>query len=61
MYGFQKNLRGEYLEKNLSDDGTVIIDGEKYKIIGLQNGIGTGYIPITAVKGESVLLDKITF
>ena len=43
------------------DDGTVIIDGEKYKIIGLQNGIGTGYIPITAVKGESVLLDKITF
>ncbi|MFR2010640.1 MAG: FtsX-like permease family protein [Christensenellales bacterium] len=61
MYGFQKNLRGEYLEKKLSDDGTVIIDGEKYKIIGLQNGIGTGYIPITAVKGESVLLDKITF
>ena len=45
----------------MSDDGTVIIDGEKYKIIGLQNGIGTGYIPITAVKGESVLLDKITF
>lgn len=59
MYGFQKNLRGEYLEKNLVDDGKVLIGNQKYEIIGLQNGIGTGYLPITSVDGGSVLLDEI--
>lgn len=59
MYGFQKNLRGDYLEENLLDDGTVLIGGREYQIIGLQNGIGTGYIPITSVDGDSILLDDI--
>lgn len=60
MYGFQKNLRGEYLKKNLLDDGKVLIGNQEYQIIGLQNGIGTGYLPITSVDGDSVLLDEIT-
>lgn len=59
MYGFQKNLRGEYLEKYLVDDANVLIGDAKYHIIGLQNGIGTGYLPITSVEGDSVLLDEI--
>lgn len=59
MYGFQKNLRGDYLEKNLLGDGKVLIGGQEYQIIGLQSGIGTGYIPITSVGGDSVLLDEI--
>lgn len=59
MYGFQKNLRGDYLEKNLLEDGKVLIGGQEYQIIGLQNGIGSGYLPITSVDGDSVLLDEI--
>lgn len=59
MYGFQKNLRGDYLEENLLGDGKVLIGGQEYQIIGLQSGIGTGYIPITSVDGDSVLLDEI--
>ncbi|RKI36454.1 ABC transporter permease [bacterium D16-51] len=59
MYGFQKNLRGDYLEENLLEDGKVLIGGQEYQIIGLQSGIGTGYIPITSVGGDSVLLDEI--
>lgn len=59
MYGFQKNLRGEYLEQNLVDDTHVRIGDEEYQIIGLQSGIGTGYIPITSVAGDSILLDEI--
>jgi hypothetical protein len=59
MYGFQKNLRGEYLEKYLVDDANVRIGDATYQIIGLQNGIGTGYLPITSVDGDSVLLDEI--
>lgn len=60
MYGFQKNLRGEYIKKNLTDDGRVSIGEDEYQIIGLQNGIGTGYIPITSVDDSSVLLDNIS-
>lgn len=60
MYGFQKNLKGDYLEKNLLDDGMVRIGDKEYQIIGLQNGIGTGYLPITSVDGDSILLDDIT-
>ncbi len=60
MYGFQKNLRGDYLKENLLDDRKVRIGDEDYQIIGLQNGIGTGYIPITSVDEGSVLLDDIT-
>lgn len=59
MYGFQKNLRGDYLKKNLLDNGKVLIGNQEYEIIGLQNGIGTGYLPITSVDGDSVLLDEI--
>lgn len=59
MYGFQKNLRGDYLKENLPDDGKVLIGGREYQIIGLQNGIGTGYIPITSVDEDSILLDDI--
>lgn len=59
MYGFQKNLRGDYLEENLLDDGKVLIGDLEYEIIGLQNGIGTGYLPITSVDGDGVLLDEI--
>ena len=59
MYGFQKNLRGDYLKKNLQEDGKTLIGEDEYQIIGLQNGIGTGYIPITSVNGGSALLDKI--
>ena len=59
MYGFQNNLRGEYLKKYLVDDTNVLIGEEAYQIIGLQSGIGTGYIPITSVNGDSVLLDEI--
>lgn len=59
MYGFQKNLRGEYLEKNLLDDGKVLIGNQEFQIIGLQNGIGTGYLSITSVNEDSVLLDEI--
>ena len=58
MYGFQKNLRGDYLEENLLGDGEVLIGGQEYRIIGLQSGIGTGYIPITSVGGDSVLLNE---
>lgn len=60
MYGFQKNPKGEYLEQNLLDNGKVCIGDEEYQIIGLQDGIGTGYVPITSVNGDSVLLDDIT-
>ncbi len=59
MYGFQRNLRGEYLEKNALDDGKVLIGDQEYQIIGLQSGIGTGYLPITSVDGDSILLDEI--
>lgn len=59
MYGFQKNLRGDYLKENLLDDGKVLIGEREYQIIGLQNGIGTGYIPITSVDEDSILLDDI--
>lgn len=59
MYGFQKNLRGDYLKENMLDDGKVLIGDQEYQIIGLQNGIGTGYLPITSVNGDSFLLDEI--
>ncbi len=59
MYGFQKNLRGDYLKENLLDDGKVLIGDREYRIIGLQDGIGTGYLPITSVDEDSVLLDEI--
>lgn len=59
MYGFQKNLRGDYLKENLLEDGRVAIGGQEYEIIGLQSGIGTGYLPITSVGEDSVLLDEI--
>lgn len=59
MYGFQKNMKGDYLKKNLTDDGKVLIGDQEYEIIGLQDGIGTGFIPITSVKEDNVLLDEI--
>ena len=59
MYGFENNFRGEYLEKNLVDDTNVLIGDKEYQIIGLQSGIGTGYLPITSVDEDSVLLDEI--
>ena len=31
MYGFQKNLRGEYLEKNLLNDGKVLIGNQEFQ------------------------------
>ena len=54
MYGFQKNMKGDYLKKNLTDDGKVLIGDQEYEIIGLQDGIGTGFIPITSVKEDDV-------
>lgn len=59
MHGFQKNLSGDYLKENLLDDGKVRIGGQEWQIIGLQSGVGTGYLPITSVAGDSVLLDEI--
>ena len=59
MYGFQKKPEGEYLKKNMTESGTVMIGGDEYEIIGLQNGIGTGFLPITAVGEDAVLLDEI--
>lgn len=59
MYGNQKKTRGKYLQENMTESGTVMIGGDEYEIIGLQNGIGTGYLPITAVRGDSVLLDEV--
>ena len=59
MYGFQKNMKGDFLKKNLTDDGKVLIGDREYEIIGLQDGIGTGFIPITSVKEDDVLLDEI--
>lgn len=59
MYGFQKKLRGKYLKKYLLDNGNVLIGDHEYHIIGLQNGVGTGYIPLTSVNEDSILLDKI--
>ncbi len=59
MYGFEDNFRGEYLEKNLVDDTNVLIGDKEYQIIGLQSGIGTGFLPITSVDEDSVLLDEI--
>lgn len=60
MHGFQKNPGGDYMEENLLEDGKVLIGGQEYQIIGLQNGVGTGYLPITSVDGDSILLDEIT-
>ena len=59
MYGFQKKPEGEYLKKNMTESGTVMIGGDEYEIIGLQRGIGTGFLPITAVGEDAVLLDEI--
>ena len=59
MYGFQKNMKGDYLKKYLTDDGKVLIGDREYEIIGLQDGIGTGFIPITSVGEDDVLLDEI--
>lgn len=59
MYGFQKKPEGDYLKKNMTESGTVMIGGDEYEIIGLQNGIGTGFLPITAVGEDAVLLDEI--
>lgn len=61
MYGFNKEARGDYLKKYLTDSSHVLLGEEEYQIIGLQNGIGTGYIPITSVEGDSILLDDIEF
>ena len=61
MYGFRNEPRGDYLKKNLTDSAHVMLEGEKYQIIALQNGIGTGYIPITSVTEGHILLDNITF
>lgn len=61
MYGFNKEGRGDYMEKHLTDSSHVLLGEEEYRIIGLQNGIGTGYIPITSVAGDSILLDEIVF
>ena len=60
MHGFQKKPNGDYMEENLLEDGKVLIGGQEYQIIGLQNGVGTGYLPITSVDEGSVLLDEIT-
>ena len=59
MYGSQKKPEGDYLKKNMTESGTVMIGGDEYEIIGLQNGIGTGFLPITAVGEDAVLLDEI--
>lgn len=59
MYGVQKEPGGAYLKKNMTESGTVMIGGDEYEIIGLQNGIGTGFLPITAVGEDAVLLDEI--
>lgn len=59
MYGVQKEPEGDYLKKNMTESGTVMIGGDEYEIIGLQNGIGTGFLPITAVGEDAVLLDEI--
>ena len=59
MYGFQKKPSGDYLKKNMTESGTVMIGGDEYEIIGLQRGIGTGFLPITAVREDAVLLDEI--
>ena len=59
MYGFQKTPEGEYLKRNMTESGTVMIGGDEYEIIGLQRGIGTGFLPITAVGEDAVLLDEI--
>lgn len=59
MYGSQKKPEGDYLKKNMTESGTVMIGGDEYEIIGLQRGIGTGFLPITAVGEDTVLLDEI--
>ncbi len=59
MHGVQKKAEGEYLKKNMTDDGKVLIGDQEYEIIGLQDGIGTGFIPITSVGEDDVLLDEI--
>ena len=59
MYGVHKEPEGDYLKKNMTESGTVMIGGDEYEIIGLQNGIGTGFLPITAVGEDAVLLDEI--
>lgn len=59
MYGSQKKPEGDYLKKNMTKSGTVMIGGDEYEIIGLQRGIGTGFLPITAVGEDAVLLDEI--
>ena len=59
MYGSQKKPEGDYLKKNMTESGTVMIGGDEYEISGLQRGIGTGFLPITAVGEDTVLLDEI--
>lgn len=39
--------------------GKLRANARNFQIIGLQNGIGTGYLPITSVNEDSVLLDEI--
>ncbi len=59
MQGWRNELRGTYLDENQVSEDEVLIGGEKYRIIGLQSGIGTGYIPVTSVKEDGLLLDEL--